>query len=227
MQKELQELQPVLASTAEQVEAMMAQIATDKEAAASTRAQVQGQERDANEQAAAAKAMAADAQRELDAALPALDAAVASLKNLSRCVGGRWRGARAKALAIAVAGVWLGQSTARIPNLPCSPPHTHRNDIVEVKSLQNPPAGVKLVMETACIMFDEKPKMKEDPTKMGAQVGRKASPLRGGLRDLRSLLQGSSAPPKPPQTLSAPAPSPCRLPPNHHPDLHARRQKGA
>jgi dynein heavy chain len=38
---------------------------------------------------------------------------------------------------------------------------------VEVKSLQNPPAGVKLVMETACIMFDEKPKMKEDPTKMG------------------------------------------------------------
>lgn len=42
-----------------------------------------------------------------------------------------------------------------------------RNDIVEVKSLQNPPAGVKLVMETACIMFDEKPKMKEDPAKMG------------------------------------------------------------
>ena len=50
--------------------------------------QVQGQERDANEQAAAAKAMADDAQRELDAALPALDAALASLKNLSRW-GGR------------------------------------------------------------------------------------------------------------------------------------------
>ncbi|GBF98747.1 dynein heavy chain axonemal [Raphidocelis subcapitata] len=128
MQKELQELQPVLATTAEQVEAMMAQIASDKEEAASTRAQVQGQEREANDQAAAAKAMADDAQRELDAALPALDAAVASLKNLSR------------------------------------------NDIVEVKSLQNPPAGVKLVMETACIMFDEKPKMKEDPTKMGKKV---------------------------------------------------------
>lgn len=47
--------------------------------------QVQGQEREANEQAAAAKAMAEDAQRDLDAALPALDAAVASLKNLSRC----------------------------------------------------------------------------------------------------------------------------------------------
>ena len=68
---------------------------------------------------------AEDAQRDLDAALPALDAAVASLKNLQR------------------------------------------NDIVEVKSLQNPPAGVKLVMEVTCIMFDEKPKMKDDPNKMG------------------------------------------------------------
>jgi dynein heavy chain len=67
-----------------------------------------------------------DAQRDLDAALPALDAAVASLKNLSR------------------------------------------NDVVEVRSLQSPPAGVKLVMEATCIMFDEKPKMKDDPNKMGA-----------------------------------------------------------
>lgn len=70
-------------------------------------------------------ALADDAQRELDAALPALDAALASLKNLSR------------------------------------------NDVVEVRSLQNPPSGVKLVMEAACIMFDEKPKMKDDPNKMG------------------------------------------------------------
>lgn len=59
------------------------------------------------------------------------------------------------------------------PPQSCLPVHPQpfpsgpRNDIVEVKSLQNPPAGVKLVMETACIMFDEKPKMKEDPTKMG------------------------------------------------------------
>jgi hypothetical protein len=42
-----------------------------------------------------------------------------------------------------------------------------KNDVVEVRSLQNPPAGVKLVMEAACIMFDEKPKMKDDPNKMG------------------------------------------------------------
>ena len=51
--------------------------------------------------------MADDAQRDLDEALPALEAATASLKNLSR------------------------------------------NDVVEVKSLSNPPAGVKLVMEVS------------------------------------------------------------------------------
>jgi hypothetical protein len=51
-------------------------------------------------QAAKAKAIAEDAQRDLDEALPALDAAVASLKNLSR------------------------------------------NDVVEVKAMQNPPSGI-------------------------------------------------------------------------------------
>lgn len=53
-------------------------------------------------QAAAAKEIKDDAQRDLDEALPALDRALDSLKNLSR------------------------------------------NDIVEVKSLQNPPQGVKV-----------------------------------------------------------------------------------
>lgn len=49
-----------------------------------------------------------------------------------------------------------------------------RNDVVEVKALQNPPQGVKLVMEAACIMFDEKPKMVDDPSKVG---GVKSSPV--------------------------------------------------
>ena len=40
MQKELQELQPVLAATAQQVETMMTVIASDKEEAATTRLQV-------------------------------------------------------------------------------------------------------------------------------------------------------------------------------------------
>ncbi len=64
--------------------------------------QVEQQEKEANVQAARAKEIADDAQRDLDEALPALDAAVASLKNLSR------------------------------------------NDVVEVKALQNPPQGEHL-----------------------------------------------------------------------------------
>ncbi len=64
-----------------------------------TKCVVEQQEVEANEQAARAKEMTEDAQRDLNEALPALDAAVASLKNLSR------------------------------------------NDIVEVKAMQNPPQG--------------------------------------------------------------------------------------
>jgi dynein heavy chain, axonemal len=114
---------------------MMVAIAADKKEADVTKRQVQQQEAEANVQAAAAKEIADDAQRDLDEALPALDAAVASLKNLSR------------------------------------------NDVVEVKSLGSPPAGVKLVMEATCIMFDEKPKWVPDPNKPGAL---RANP--GGVR---------------------------------------------
>lgn len=74
--------------------------------------------------AAGAKAIADSAQAELDVALPALDAALSSLKNLTR------------------------------------------NDIVEVKSLRNPPQGVRMVMEATCIMFNLAPKMVNDPNKV-------------------------------------------------------------
>ena len=48
-----------------------------------------------------------------------------------------------------------------------------KNDIVEVKALKNPPAGVRLVMEVCCIFFLQKPKMvedKRDGAKPGAKV---------------------------------------------------------
>ncbi|KAJ1487568.1 microtubule-binding stalk of dynein motor-domain-containing protein [Baffinella frigidus] len=79
------------------------------------------EEKEANEKAIATKAIADDAQRDLDEALPALDAAVASLKSLNR------------------------------------------GDIVEIKSLANPPAGVKMVIEAVCIMFEIKPQKVKDP----------------------------------------------------------------
>ncbi|CAM6094963.1 unnamed protein product [Calypogeia fissa] len=45
-----------------------------------------------------------------------------------------------------------------------------RNDIVEVKSLKNPPEGVKMVMEACCIMFQQTPKMIPDPAKFGKKI---------------------------------------------------------
>jgi dynein heavy chain, axonemal len=38
-----------------------------------------------------------------------------------------------------------------------------KNDVVEVKSLSNPPAGVKMVMDACCIMFDLRGKKVADP----------------------------------------------------------------
>ncbi len=128
MQKELTELQPVLAATAREVEDMMVVITNDKREADETKRTVETQEKEANEQAAVAKQIAEDAQRDLDEALPALEKAVESLKSLQR------------------------------------------SDIVEIKALQNPPEGVRLVMSATCIMFDEKPKLKDDPNNPGKKV---------------------------------------------------------
>ena len=128
MKQELTELQPVLTKTSEEVEQMMVQITKDKEEADETKAVVTKQEEEANEQAAAAKEIADSAQKDLDEALPALEVALSSLKNLSR------------------------------------------DQVVIVKSLANPPAGVKLVMEATCIMFEEKPKMVADPNKPGKKI---------------------------------------------------------
>ncbi|CAG9466771.1 unnamed protein product [Pedinophyceae sp. YPF-701] len=125
MQKELEDLQPVLLKTSQEVEDLMVVITHDKKEADETRAAVEKQEADANVKAAEAQELKASAQKDLDEALPALDAAVESLKNLSR------------------------------------------NDVVEVKSMANPPQGVRMVMEAACIMFQEKPKMVADPDKPG------------------------------------------------------------
>lgn len=56
----------------------------DTAVAEETRTSVQAEEAKANEKAQTAQAIADDAQKDLDEALPALDAALASLKNLNR-----------------------------------------------------------------------------------------------------------------------------------------------
>ena len=84
MQVELTELQPVLVVKSKEVEELMVVIAKDKADAEVTAASVAEEEKKANEKATVTKAIADDAQRDLDEALPALDAAVASLKSLKK-----------------------------------------------------------------------------------------------------------------------------------------------
>merc|ERR1719321_1559336 len=98
-----------------EVEEMMVVIAKDKEDAAVTQDAVAKEEEVATGKAKEAGAIKADAQRDLDEALPALDLAVQCLKKLKK------------------------------------------EHITEVKSLANPPAGVRLTMEAVCIMFQVKP----------------------------------------------------------------------
>lgn len=84
MQEELKILQPQLVVTQAEVQQMMAQIAVDKAQADETRVKVEEDEKVANEKAQATKAIADDAQRDLDEAMPALDAALECLKNLKK-----------------------------------------------------------------------------------------------------------------------------------------------
>lgn len=55
-----------------------------------------------------------------------------------------------------------------------------RSDIVEVKSMQNPPAGVRLVIEAACVMFDERPKMRDAAPAAAGAAGASAPAAGGG-----------------------------------------------
>jgi len=84
LQVSLIALEPVLIKTQAEVDEMIVQIGIDKEAASITKESVTKEENDANEKATATKAIADDAQRDLDEALPALDAAVACLNKLKK-----------------------------------------------------------------------------------------------------------------------------------------------
>eukprot|EP01028_Stygiella_incarcerata_P009150 TRINITY_DN426_c0_g1_i1.p1 TRINITY_DN426_c0_g1~~TRINITY_DN426_c0_g1_i1.p1 ORF type:complete len:4140 (-),score=1088.60 TRINITY_DN426_c0_g1_i1:191-12610(-) len=117
LKADLEEMQPVLLQTSQEVQEMMEQIEKDKEAADQTREVVVKEESDASAKADECSEIKADAQRDLDEALPLLDAAVESLKSLKL------------------------------------------NDIREVGAYQSPPAGVKLVMESICIMKGVAPQM--------------------------------------------------------------------
>ncbi|RHY33391.1 hypothetical protein DYB32_001670 [Aphanomyces invadans] len=126
--EQLVALKPQLEKTQIEVEALMIKITEDKKDADETKAVVEKEEQFANKKAADTKAIADDAQRDLDEALPALDAATQCLNRLKK------------------------------------------SDIDEVKAMKNPPHGVRLTMEAACIIFGIKPTLKTDPDKPGQKI---------------------------------------------------------
>lgn len=84
MQEQLVALKPQLEKTQVEVEAMMVTITADKKSADETKVVVEKEEQTANKKAAATKAIADDAQRDLDEALPALESAVQCLNKLKK-----------------------------------------------------------------------------------------------------------------------------------------------
>eukprot|EP00924_Labyrinthula_sp_SR-Ha-C_P001265 maker-scaffold_7-snap-gene-19.73-mRNA-1 protein AED:0.01 eAED:0.01 QI:0/0/0/1/1/1/2/0/4142 len=84
LQIDLTEMQPQLEKTQKEVGEMIIQINKDKEAAKKTEDRVKVEEAEAEKKAKETKDIADDAQRDLDAALPALDEAVACLNKLKK-----------------------------------------------------------------------------------------------------------------------------------------------
>ncbi|XP_076985176.1 dynein axonemal heavy chain 1 isoform X7 [Tamandua tetradactyla] len=147
MQGELEIMRPLLEEAAKDTILTMEQIKVDTAIAEETRNSVQAEEIKANEKARKAQAIADDAQKDLDEALPALDAALASLRNLNK------------------------------------------NDVTEVRAMQRPPPGVKLVIEAVCIMKGIKPK-KVPGEKPGSKVDDYWEPGKGLLQDPGRFLEG-------------------------------------
>ncbi|XP_021099660.1 dynein heavy chain 1, axonemal isoform X7 [Heterocephalus glaber] len=146
MQEELEIMRPLLEEAAKDTIFTMDQIKVDTAIAEETRNSVQAEEIKANEKARKAQAIANDAQKDLDEALPALDAALASLRNLNK------------------------------------------NDVTEVRAMQRPPPGVKLVIEAVCIMKGIKPK-KVAGDKPGSKVDDYWEPGKGLLQDPGRFLE--------------------------------------
>ncbi|XP_009304459.3 dynein axonemal heavy chain 1 [Danio rerio] len=146
MQEELEMMRPQLEEAAKDTVITMEKIKEDTVVAEETRVAVQAEETKATEKARVAQAIADDAQKDLNEALPALDAALASLQSLKK------------------------------------------NDVVEVRAMQRPPPGVKLVIEAVCILKGIKPK-KVAGEKLGEKVDDYWDAGKGLLQDPGKFLE--------------------------------------
>ncbi|XP_032303513.1 dynein heavy chain 3, axonemal isoform X3 [Coturnix japonica] len=145
MQKELTALQPELIQTSAETEKMMVRIEKETAEVDAKKEIVSADEKEANEAAAAAKAIKDECEGDLAEAMPALEAALAALDTLNP------------------------------------------SDISLVKSMQNPPGPVKLVMESICVMKGAKPERKPDPNGSGKMIEDYWGSSRKLLGDLKFL----------------------------------------
>ncbi|XP_052808511.1 dynein axonemal heavy chain 1-like isoform X3 [Mya arenaria] len=147
LQEELATMRPLLEEAVKESITTMEKISKDTIVANETKSVVQKEEAAATIKATETQAIADDAQRDLNEALPALDAAVASLKSLNK------------------------------------------NDVVEVRAMQRPPAGVNMVIEAVCIMKGVKPK-RVAGDKPGTKVDDYWEPGKALLSDPGKFLEG-------------------------------------
>jgi dynein heavy chain len=84
LQKDLEDLQPVLEQQAKETSEIMARVEVEKTAAEEKQTVVEEAARGANAQAAEASVIKADCEKDLEAAMPALEAAVDALSKLSK-----------------------------------------------------------------------------------------------------------------------------------------------
>jgi dynein heavy chain len=84
MKAELTRMQPILVQAAKDTAALLEEVARDQASADEVKVRVSKEEEQVGEIAKEAKAIAADAQRDLDEAMPAYYASVAALKSLNK-----------------------------------------------------------------------------------------------------------------------------------------------
>merc|ERR1719454_1249989 len=84
LQKELEDLQPILEKQAKETSEIMARVETERSAAEEKQIVVEEAAKGANAQAEEASIIKADCEKDLEAAMPALDAAVEALSKLSK-----------------------------------------------------------------------------------------------------------------------------------------------
>jgi dynein heavy chain len=84
LQVELTKLAPVLEVKAKEAKVLIEKVAVDKEAANEVRARVEVDEREVSTKAEETRLVQEDAQKDLDKAMPALNAAVSALKSLEK-----------------------------------------------------------------------------------------------------------------------------------------------